>query len=226
MFRWLAAWLVVLGVVGCGSAASTDAGLLDGGGGLDASASDASSLDAGAPDAGLVDAGAQGAGAPDAGAPDAGSSDAGAADGGPVDSGCVGACATTTLSLSFGTAMAPLDRAQHGLEPDGGLYVEAHAGGDSACPSMSSPTPLRTVIISGLRVGGGVQTLDAGLRVTLLDFAGTLTTRPLERAVFARATPRFVAPGQLVSYTLEVTFDGGTLTGGFAAAHCPSLDGP
>lgn len=186
-------------------------------------------LDAGAPgsaDGGAVDAGGLDAGSADAGGLDAGL-DAGPADAGGVDAGsCTGACATTTLGLLFGTVQGPLDRAQHGLEPDGGLYVEAHAGGDPACPTMTSPTPQRTVVIAGLRVGAGVQTLAEGLRVTLLDFQGTLTSRPLERAVSARATPRFVRPGELISYTLEATFDGGTLTGGFAAAHCPSLDSP
>lgn len=182
----------------------TDGGLADAGG------TDAGVPDAGAMDAGLVD---------DAGAPDAGDTDAGA---------CTGACASTDLSATFHGVTAGFDRAQHGVEPDGGLYVEAYFGGDPACPGPSSPTPDRTLIISGLHAmaDGGAQTTADGLRVTLLDFVGNLSSNPLDRAVSAQATLRYAQPGVLVSFTVEASFDGGTVTGGFAAAHCDSLDGP
>lgn len=188
--------------------------------------------DAGIPDAGDVDAG--GTGLPDAGELDAGS-DAGTPDAGGEDSGvsdagtgCTGACATTDLVATFGGTSAGFDRAQHGVEPDGGLYVEAHFAGDPACPGPSSPSPDRTLIIAGLHAppDGGTLTGADGLRVTLLDFVGNLSPNPFDRAVTARATPRYAAPGVLVSFQLFATFDGGVVDGGFAAPHCASLDGP
>lgn len=167
-----------------------------------------------------------GAGLADAGGLDAGGLDAGPVDAGSHDAGCAADCATTDLLVRFGARTATFERAQHGVEADGRLYVEAHAGGDPACPTMTSPTPLRTLVIAGLRVlpDGGASTFADGLRVTLLDFGGAVTTAPLERAHDARATARWVEPARLVSFQLSATFDGGTLSGGFSAPHCASLD--
>lgn len=130
--------------------------------------------------------------------------------------------------MTLGNRQGSFDRAQHGVEANGALYVEAHFGGDPACPTQSSPTPDRTLIIAGLRAvpDGGSLTFADGVRVTLLDFTGALTSEPLLRAVAVRATPVEVAPGTRVSFTLEATFDGGVLTGRFSAPHCTSLDGP
>lgn len=130
--------------------------------------------------------------------------------------------------MTLGTRRGGFDRAQHGLEPDGGLYVEAYFGGDPACPTQTSPTPDRTLIIAGLHLvpDGGVLTQQDGVRVTLLDFSGALTSAPVVRALTIRATPREVDPGVRVSFTLEATFDGGLLQGTFSAEHCASLDGP
>lgn len=139
-----------------------------------------------------------------------------------VDAGFAG------LWLTLGSAQGGFDRAQHGLEPDGGLYVEAYFGGDPGCPTQSSPTPDRTLIIAGLHLvpdGGSLTQLD-GVRVTLLDFTGALTSAPVERATSILATPREVTPGVRVSFTVEATFDTGTLRGTFSALHCASLDGP
>lgn len=168
-----------------------------------------------------LDAGSAGGGSAGGAAVDAGGFDAGV-----VDAGCSGACATTDLLVRFGNRMASFERAQHGRQADGRVYVEAHAGGDSACPSMTSPTPLRTLAIANLRVlpDGGAVTFADGLRVSLFDFNGAVTSAPLERAVDARAVARWLEPGVLVSFQLTATFDGGTLTGGFVAEHCASLD--
>lgn len=207
----------------CAPAAACDAGAcgapLDAGGRAD-------DAGAGLADAGGVDAGGLDAGGLDAGGSDAGGLDAGPVDAGSHDAGCAADCATTDLLVRFGARTATFERAQHGVEADGRLYVEAHAGGDPACPTMTSPTPLRTLVIAGLRVlpDGGASTFADGLRVTLLDFGGAVTTAPLERAHDARATARWVEPGRLVSFQLSATFDGGTLSGGFSAPHCASLD--
>ncbi|MDP3504962.1 MAG: hypothetical protein Q8S33_31785 [Myxococcales bacterium] len=169
---------------------------------------------------------AGGAGGGTAGAGGGSGSAGGSGGGGAADAGCTGPCATTDLVARFGTRVASFDRAQHGVELDGRLHVEAHAGGDPACPTMTSPTPLRTLVISGLRplTDGGVLSFADGLRVSLLDFSGAVTSAPLERALDARATARWIEPGTLVSFQLTATFDGGTLSGGFSAPHCTSLD--
>jgi hypothetical protein len=154
--------------------------------------------------------------------------DAGVDAGLPPDAGCTGACTVTDLGVTFQGHTGGFTRAQHGLEGDAGLYIEAYFGGDPACPDANSPTPDRTLIISGLLAAGdgGAQTEADGVHVTLLDFTGALSSHPFDRATRVRATPRFLAPGELVSFTLEASFDGGTVSGGFAAPHCASLDGP
>jgi hypothetical protein len=143
-----------------------------------------------------------------------------------VDAGAMDA--GDPLVVTLGTRSGEFDRAQHGLQPDAGLYIEASFGGDPACPTQTSPTPDRTLIIAGLHAmpDGGVISYADGLRVTLLDFNGALTTLPFVRATSARATPLSVTPGTLAVFAIEATFDGGTLRGRFSAAHCASLDGP
>src|SRR5689334_19799232 len=87
------------------------------------------------------------------GAPAPGS-DASADDAGADAPGtCDGACRTTALVATFGSKTGTLDRAQLGVDHgDTGdtLHVEAHHGGDPACPTASSPTPDRTFVLSGV----------------------------------------------------------------------------
>lgn len=149
--------------------------------------------------------------------------DAGSTDAGTPDAGCE---TCTQLTAVFGARTAVFTRAQHGVEPDGTLYVEAHFGGDPACPTATSPTPDRTLIISGLRADAGVQTWADGVRVSLFDFTGELTSAPLERAREVTATPGLVTPGARVDFDLTVAFDAGTISGHISAPHCTSLDGP
>lgn len=174
----------------------------------------------------VADAGAGGGMGTDGGAAGDGGagSDAGADAG--VDAGCDDC---TLLTVAVGAAQGPMTRAQHGLEADGGvLYVEAHFGGDPACPSMTSPTPQRTLIIAGLRPlpSGAAITYAEGLRVTFFDFEGALTTAPLVRAIDARAVSLGGTPGETVRFSLTATFADGGVSGSFAAPHCASLDGP
>ena len=131
---------------------------------------------------------------------------------------------TTRILVTLGTRSAPFDRAQHGLNADGTLYVEAHFGGDPACPSQSSPTPDRTLIINNLPVDGGAATYANGVRANLLDFSGVLTTAPIVRALDVTATPLSLQPGQQVAWHIEGIFDGGTFSGDFDAPHCDSLN--
>jgi hypothetical protein len=142
--------------------------------------------------------------------------------------GCEGVCATTLLHSMFGSNTGDFDRAQHGTSGTDGIYVEAHYGGDPACPDMSSPSPDRTLVINGLRAGpvGSVQTEADGVTASLLDFTGQLTSSPVVHATSIRATARYVARGESVSYSIEATFSEGTIVGGLFAPHCASLDAP
>jgi hypothetical protein len=150
----------------------------------------------------------------DAGAPDA-------------PAGCPGECARTTLQGTFGAMRGAFDRAQHGNAGSAGLRVEAHFGGDPACPNETSPTPRRTVVITGLRATADAtpQTEADGVRATLFDFGGELVSEPLVRATAVRVTPRAWMRSGYVSLDVSLSFPGGTITGGLFAPHCPSLDG-
>lgn len=162
---------------------------------------------------------------PDGGAPDAG--DAGREGGAMSDAGsCTGACATTLLMATFGATRGNFDRAQHGVSGTDVIRIEAHFGGNPMCPSATSPTPDRTLVISNVRANGSMapQTYADGVRATLFDFRGTFTMAPLLRATDVRVTPRYVDRGTAVSYDVSATFPGGTIAGGVFAEHCTSLD--
>lgn len=134
--------------------------------------------------------------------------------------------ATISLTARFGTRTGAFDRAQHGVEGTDGIYIEAHYGGSPACPSMTSPTPQRTFILSGVRAGvSAVQTEASGVTASLLDFGGDLVSAPLVRASTVRVTPRSLDRGTSVSLDVTATFAGGTIEGSFVAPHCASLDG-
>ena len=147
---------------------------------------------------------------------------------GPPPPGCAGACAQTNLQAVFGAARGPFERAQHGNAGAGTLRVEAHLGGDPACPNERSPTPRRTLVLTGIRATADAtpQTEAEGVRATLFDFTGDLVTLPLLRATAVRVVPRAWTRDGWVSLDLSVTLPGGTIAGGLFAPHCPSLDGP
>ncbi len=146
------------------------------------------------------------------------SSDAGVA-------GCTGDCATTELQAVFRDGSGDFTRAQHGVvAATGNIRVEAHFGGDPACPEEQSPSPDRTMIVTGITTAMRTQTDADGVRATLLDFRGDLTSTPVLRAIAVSVTPRFVQPGTAVSYEIEANFPQGTISGGLYAEHCTSLD--
>jgi hypothetical protein len=153
--------------------------------------------------------------------PDGGADASVSGDGGA----CVG-CEGTALTGVFGARRATFDRAQHGRAGTDGLHVEAHFGGRPECPTMTSPTPDRTLVLSGVRATGDAraQTFADGVRATLLDFRGVLVSAPLLRATAVTVTPRAIDRGTRVALDLSATFDGGTITGTIVAPHCPSLD--
>jgi hypothetical protein len=158
--------------------------------------------------------------------------------------GCSGSCAQQSLVATFGAAVEPFERSVYGLDQDAkgkaGIYLEAMHGGFSGCPEQSSPTPDRTLILSGLplpTVGATVSKSD-GLVVTLLDYKGTLLQgEPLSKATASKVT--FTAaevcvscvgqtppshPAGFVALELEATFDEGTVKGHLYARHCDSLE--
>jgi hypothetical protein len=140
---------------------------------------------------------------------------------------CAGACGTTTLAGTFGARMGAFSRAQHGLAGTDRVHIEAYFGGDPACPMMGSPTPDRTLVLTGVRgdADAGVQTEADGVAASLLDFGGALTELPVARATSVRITPRSIVRGRYVSLLVEATFAGGVIRGGLYAPHCTSLNG-
>lgn len=130
----------------------------------------------------------------------------------------------TALTGRFGTRTGGFERAQHGRAGADRVYLEAHSGGDPACPTMMSPSPRRTLVVSGVRVGTAVQTEADGVTAALLDFTGELVSAPIVRATAVRVTPRAINPGTSVSLEINATFPGGTITGSVVAPHCDSLD--
>jgi predicted small lipoprotein YifL len=132
----------------------------------------------------------------------------------------------TALAATFGARRAGFERAQHGVLADGRLIVEAHSGGDPACPTMTSPTPRRTLALRNLRATADAtpQTQADGLTAVLFDFGGDLTTAPLLRASAVRVVPSAYMANGSVSFAVTATFSEGTITGTVVAPHCDSLD--
>jgi hypothetical protein len=160
---------------------------------------------------------------------------------------CEGPCAVNDLTLKFGSQTVQFSRSQYGLtapaqagSEDWEIYLEAHEGGAPNCPSRSSPTPDYTLILAGLPAAtpSSVMTEADGLRLTLLDFEGSLLgNAPLSKAESVRVTPTMAnvctacvgVRGHQAGYValaMEATFAEGTLTGHSYATHCQSLDQP
>lgn len=140
-----------------------------------------------------------------------------------VDSALDAAVAGPPIEADFAGVRAPFERAFYGVR-DGVLHVEAHHGGSADCPTMTSPTPDRTLVIAGLPEGfTTTRTYADGVRVSLLDFKGTLTKEPILRAT-AVTVSEPSARADALGFTLDATFPGGSIKGVVHASHCPSLD--
>jgi len=160
---------------------------------------------------------------------------------------CQGDCAQGTLSATFNGEQSPLSRAVYGLSAasttDSGqveVYIEAFEGGDEGCPTMSSPTPKRTLILSGLKVPltEMTKTKEDGLNAKLIDYeggllGGELFASPEQLKIKAVATNLCVecleksSPSDedgFISLDLELSFSQGALSGRLYAVHCDSLD--
>lgn len=153
-----------------------------------------------------------------------------------IPGSCEASCAQQTLDATFAGVGEPFERAVFAFERDDaqqplGLYIEALHGGFSGCPAQGSPTPDRTLIVSGLplpQVRGPFSEAD-GLRVTLFDYAGTLLPdAPMAKAERASAT--FVAfsaePGAegFVALDLSASFADGVVQGRLYATYCATLE--
>jgi len=144
---------------------------------------------------------------------------------------CENACTMTELALTFGSNEAVVDRAQFGFNaPDNGkvsLHVEAHFGGDPACPTGASPSPDRTVIFANVPIPTDSTPIE-NAAVTLLDFEGTLSPNPFDSATSATLSPVAAKPtptdDAFIAFDVNATFDGGTMTGHIYAVHCDSMD--
>jgi ABC-type amino acid transport substrate-binding protein len=133
------------------------------------------------------------------------------------------ALAPQSLEAQVADVQAPFDVAHYGVS-DGMLHVEAHYGAAPGCPTMTSPTPDRTVVIAGLRASfAAPQTYADGVRVSLLDFKGTLTKEPILRATEVVVSAPATRP-DVVSFYLDATIPGGKIQGTVTATHCASLD--
>lgn len=161
-------------------------------------------------------------------------------------SSCEGACKTTTLAVSKGSLSKPIERAQYGLVPpaasstgDWAIRFELHAGGEAACPTQSSPTPDRTIVIAGVPHDATKLSLSDGMSVSLFDFDASFTSEPLVRAtsatieVGARSLctecfePKTSGPlPRYVAFDLAAAFGDVHLEGHGFAEHCDTLDDP
>lgn len=174
----------------------------------------------------------------DAGTPsdDAGASadasrpgDGGAVDGSVVSNTCEDACKTTSIEASFGAKKQSLSRAQFGTDTsDAFVHVEAHAGGDPACPTETSPTPERTLVIAGVprRATGRTLTQADGVKGSFFDFVGDLGLPPLTRSTAMSVTvvaEDEATPPSWVAFDVVATFPEGTVKGHLYASFCLSL---
>jgi hypothetical protein len=148
------------------------------------------------------------------------------------DAGCTDACQKLTLTATYGAKTSTFERAQFGYDKTAGavsgITTEAHVGGAPECPTQNSPTPKRTLIVSGIPVGSAGKTLTKadGVAVTLLDFEGLLTDKPLDKATDVKLTVLYF-PGDApenVAFDVEATFEQGTVRGHAYASHCTTMD--
>lgn len=142
----------------------------------------------------------------------------------------------TEVDAKIGGVARSLDRAQFGTETDDAgkprAHVEAHLGGDPACPSSdpdaaAGAQPQYTLVVSNLPRGTAGETFtkaDDGVTAAYFDFVGDQLTgpKPLTQATAVRVT--IVATSATAfEFDVEATFAEGTVKGRIAADFCQSL---
>lgn len=169
----------------------------------------------------------------DAADPSDGGADAATESDAAGNGGCDDACRKTSLDAFVNKLHRELGHAHFGHESadaGGGLYVEVVQGGDGACPTETSPTPDRMLVLKAFPDGspGQIATEAGATTATFLDFVGDQLTE----AVFVKAksfkvtiaAKDFQASPAWLAIDVEATFDEGTVTGHAFAEHCDSLD--
>lgn len=137
----------------------------------------------------------------------------------------------TALEVTIAAKKRPIDRAQFGIDRgDAGdtFHIEAHAGGDPKCPDNTSPSPDRTLIVSGLPKGAAVGTKLTkadGVSATFLDFTDEQLTEPpfFTKATALTVTIVAVTGTTAIELEIDATFAEGTAKGRLYATFCESL---
>jgi hypothetical protein len=155
---------------------------------------------------------------------DGGSSTPDAAIDAGLSTSCDGECQETTARAEFDTVRV-FDRAVFGINGDATLHVEAYLGGESGCPSESSPTPDYTLVLGKVaEPNGTAPTTSTG---NVLDFVGDLLGGELgaqATTVIVRAVA--ASPNEFVALDVDLEFSNGGIFGHLYATHCESLDSP
>jgi len=140
-----------------------------------------------------------------------------------VSSTCTGACQETVLTAMFASTRV-LDHAVYGNNASSAtLHVEAYLGGETGCPSQSSPTPDYTLVLG--KVASPTGTAPTTSPGNVLDFVGDLLGGELgaqATLVIVRAVA--ASPDDFVALDVDLEFPTGPLTGHLYATHCTSLD--
>lgn len=140
----------------------------------------------------------------------------------------------TSVNATIGGVTHTLVRAQFGTETDDAgkprAHVEAHLGGDPACPSTDpdaapSAQPDYTLVVGNVPRGeaGDVFTKSDGVTAAYFDFKGDqLTGKPLTQASQVSVTI-IASDASKFEIEIEATFAEGTAKGRIAASFCQSL---
>ncbi len=155
-------------------------------------------------------------------------------DGAAPSTTCEGACKTTSLVGDFGGKKRTLVRAQMGTQQgDAGaeLHTESHLGGDPACPTMSSPSPDYTLLVTAIPRGAAGRKLSQndGIKSVFFDFKGDLglaAPSGISKSLSVNLTVVAedpATPPAWVAVDVTAGFTEGTIAGHFYAEYCASL---
>lgn len=147
---------------------------------------------------------------------------------------CEGACKVTSLVGDFGGKKRTLVRSQFGTQQgDGGteLHTESHLGGDPACPTMSSPSPDYTLIVTAIPRGATGQKLSQndGIKAVFFDFKGDLglaAPSGISKSLSVNVTVVAedpATPPAWVAVDVTAGFTEGSIAGHLYAQYCQSL---
>jgi hypothetical protein len=147
---------------------------------------------------------------------------------------CEGTCKITSLVGDFGGKKRTLVRAQFGTQPgDGGteLHTESHLGGDPACPTMSSPSPDYTLIVTSIPRGATGKKLSQndGIKAVFFDFKadlGLAAPSGISKSLSVNITVVAedpATPPAWVAVDVTAGFTEGSVAGHLYAEYCQSL---